>query len=445
MGQGPIIIPLCQAIRMISLPQSIPISPGVYFFLQGKTPIYVGKAAHLKKRLSSYFRKNVAAKIVQLRNEATEIKWIQTDSEIKAFIKEAELIKKYLPKFNILLRDDKNYFYVGITKQEFPKVFLTHQLDRAPKNIYIGPFTSGSALKLTLKLLRRVFPYCTCKSPHKRPCVNAQIGRCPGYCCLKIVPEESRDASWRYAKNIKGLSACLSGGTRRVALLLKARMKDAAKRKAFEEAAVLRDQIAGLENIFKHKLILAKDKTLRAQNKFAGRWIKIEKTIQALFHFSSPISRVEGYDISNISGTEAAGSLVVFVNGLPAKSEYRKFRVKTVHQISDVAMHKEVLRRRLAHAQWPLPEVILIDGGKPQLNAALQVFRGAHLQKRVCIAGLAKRDEELYIEGRNLPVRLATLPPDTMFFFQRVRDESHRFAKAYHHKLREKAFQRAVK
>ena len=428
---------------MISLSQSVPQSPGVYLFLRGSMPIYIGKAANLKKRLSSYFRKNVASKIVQLRNEATEIKWVQTDSEIEAFIKEAELIKKHLPKFNILLRDDKNYFYVGITKSAFPKVFLTHQLDRALKSDYIGPFTSGSALKLTLKLLRRVFPYCTCRLPHKRPCLNAQIGRCPGYCCLKISPQKNTGVSADYMKNIRSIRGCVSGKTRHIAAVLKTGMRNASRRKAFEDAARIRDQIAGLENIFSHKLILARDKTMRAQNKFGSTWVKIEKNIQTLFNLPFPITRVEGYDISNISGTEATGSMIVFLNGRPAKPEYRKFRIKTVHHISDVAMHQEVLRRRFTHKEWPLPEIILIDGGKPQLNAALHMMRDIHVQKKVHIAGLAKREEELYIEGRKFPVRLTTLPPDTMFFFQRVRDESHRFAKAYHHKLREKAFERA--
>ena len=156
------------------------------------------------------------------------------------------------------------------------------------------------------------------------------------------------------------------------------------------------------------------------------------------------ISRVEGYDISNISGTEATGSMVVFANGRPAKSEYRKFKIKTVRGANDVAMHYEVMRRRLAHREWPYPDIIVMDGGKPQLHAAvaaLRVPRSKNQESRgIVLTALAKREEELYIEGRAMPVRLDSLSRDAMHFFQRVRDESHRFAKKYHHKLREMSY-----
>ena len=183
--------------------ESAPHAPGVYTFRRGSTPIYIGKAVDLSRRLASYFRRVASDKVRRLRAEATALDWVETRSEIEALIREAGEIKRHMPRFNVLMRDDKDYFYVGFTREEYPRIFITHQPQRGrvrnqelgiKKNRnskfiirdsrYMGPFTSGSALRSTLKILRRVFPYCTCKTPHKRPCLNAQIGRCPGYCCL---------------------------------------------------------------------------------------------------------------------------------------------------------------------------------------------------------------------------------------------------------------------
>lgn len=453
-----------------SLPQPpyIPHTSGVYVFLKQKTPLYIGKAADLKRRLVSYWRKNAGEKVRRLLTDATTLEWIQTESEIDALLKEAELIKQYVPKYNIAMRDDKNYFYAGITKEEFPRIFLTHQPNTRIKNqnspprrihgcypskakqlafnsriknvkkthnskfliqdsIYVGPFTSGIALKTALRLLRKVFPYCTCKIKHKRPCLNAEIERCPGYCCIlnsglhiKVKNQNG------YRKNIKNIIAILCGKRKRLLTELKLEMRDTAKKQEFERATQLRDQIAGIENIFQHKIIMSETKN------FKTTWSKIRKDIQNILNTIKNISRVEGYDISNISGTKATGSMAVFIDGMPAKSEYRKFRIKTVHQPSDVDMLKEVIRRRIRHTEWQFPDLMLIDGGKPQLNAVNSIIRN-----RIPLAALAKKEEELYIKNRVLPIRLSILPQSTAFFFQRVRDESHRFAKKYHHKLRE--------
>lgn len=419
---------MSSADNSLKRPQSIPPNPGVYTFLDGREkPVYIGKAANLKKRLNSYWRKNVSAKVGQLLGEAVKVRWVMAESEIDALLKEAELIKQYRPKYNILMRDDKNYFYVGFTKETFPRIFMTHQ-PRGPQTKFIGPFTSGGALKIVLQLLRRLFPYCTCGKPHKRPCLNSQIGRCPGYCCVFGTMDKKSKAE--YMDNIKDIRNILTGKKKSLFKKLKKEMRQAAKLREFERAAVLRDQMLGIENIFSHPLT----PVLRVPR---SPWPKIEKVIQTVTRAKKRISRVEGYDISNISGTAATGSMVVFVEGIPAKSEYRKFKIKTVHQISDVDMLKEVIGRRLAHKEWQYPDLMLIDGGKPQLNAVRSVITSNQLSV-IKLASLAKREEELYIEGQAKPILLSTLPPNVAFFFQRVRDESHRFAKRYHHKLREK-------
>ena len=439
------------------LPKKASNTPGVYIFRRGKTAIYVGKAENLRKRLASYFRKNAGQKVESLRQEATRLEWSELSSDIEALIKESELIKKYRPKYNVLMRDDKNYFYVGFSQDEFPRIFVTHQTGikylvsgikgRKARNTkykiqntnFIGPFTSGSALYSTLRILRRIFPYCTCKEFHKRPCLNAQIGRCLEFCCYSppiVNPFKTRSYfKWQneYRRNIRNITAVLCGKKKTLIHELRKEMREAAKKEEFEHAAELQKQIEGIENIFSHRTFLdpALAKQLRGHD-----WQKIERTIQALFGTRRRIRRVEGYDISNISGTAAGGSMVVFVDGAPSKNHYRKFKIKTVHQISDVDMHREVIIRRFNHPEWGAPDLLLIDGGKPQVNAALQALRIRKI-KGVLLAGLAKREEELFLPARRDPIRLDSLPPHTMHFFQHVRDESHRFAKKYHHKLRE--------
>ena len=424
----------------------IPNLAGVYLFKKGSRPIYIGKAVNLKKRLASYFRKNAGEKVRLMLQEATKLDWIETESEIDALLKEAEFIKKYRPKYNVLMRDDKNYFYVGVTLEEFPRIFITHQPQKvqSPKlkiKSYIGPFTSGAALKTVLKLLRKIFPYCTCKKPHRRFCLNAAMGRCLGCCCLKNVTTIKRpldSCNIRYQENIKNLVAVLSGRKKNLLKVLRKQMREAVNTQEFEKAAKFKDQAIGLENIFGHRQALEvrpSRGSLTSQD-----WNKIAFSIQTLLEIKRKISRVEGYDISNISGTEATGSMVVFIDGKPAKSEYRKFKIKTVSGSNDVSMLKEVIRRRLAHPEWSYPDLMLMDGGKPQLNAALATLKLEirNLKSEIPkVMALAKREEELYTENRKTPIKLNTLPRDTKYFFQRVRDESHRFAKKYHHKLRE--------
>jgi len=430
---------------------TIPSGPGIYRFWRGSALLYVGKAAHLRKRLSSYFRNNVSAKISRLVTETSRVNWIETASEIEALIKEAEFIKTHRSRYNYMLRDDKNYFWVTITKEAYPKIFVTHQeTDNQKLRIrYIGPFTDGGALKIALRLLRRLFPFCTCKTPHKRPCLNAQINRCPGYCCT-ITTHDTPDTIQEYKKNIQRIAAILGGKRTRLLWSLKRDMRAASKTQEYEHAAILRDQLKGIENIFQHRPTIAVSKNPRQ-----SRWRRIERNLREILRSPQFLSRIEGYDISNISGTAATGSMVVFTIGAADKKEYRTFRIKTIRQSNDVAMLEEVIRRRLRHTEWRYPDLMVIDGGKPQLHAALaalepkaksmsriepRVLVRDQKLKAIFVAALAKREEELYLPGSTRPIRLDSLPPDTMFFLQRVRDESHRFAKKYHHTLRKKVF-----
>ncbi|OHA09234.1 MAG: hypothetical protein A3B37_03410 [Candidatus Sungbacteria bacterium RIFCSPLOWO2_01_FULL_59_16] len=432
---------------MLTEPKKIPTSAGVYIFRHDKTPLYIGKAANLKLRLASYFRNQTALpfKIQKMLREATRLEMIETESEIEALIKEAELIKKYRPKYNSLMRDDKNYFFVGITKEDFPRIFTTHQPDKDWKvklqttnARYFGPFTSVAEVKTVLKLLRHVFPYCTCKGVHKRPCLNSQIGRCPRYCCtagFKIQDSRFKKARRAYQRNIRNIVAVLTGKRQMLLQTLKHHMRTAAKAERYEEAGRLRDQIAGLEGVFSHRSVLQAPLETRA-------WSAILPKLQLIFRTTAPIHRIEGYDISNISGTEATGSMVVFADGVPDKSQYRKFRIKTVRDSNDVAMLREVLRRRFSHSEWPFPELVVIDGGKPQLNTALKAIHDSRFtihDSRLNVTALAKREEVLFTESGRA-IYLQRGDPAILHLFQRIRDESHRFARAYHHKLRKKHF-----
>lgn len=438
-------------------PKQIPTKSGIYFFSAGgglafdgkntaQKPLYIGKAGNLKKRLASYWLKNASSKTQRLVREAGSLAWQETDSEIEALILEARLIKQHRPKYNILMRDDKNYFFVGITREEFPRIFMTHQPSQKSqilnlksqkhkskiKNSHVGPFTSGSALKITLRLLRRIFPYCTCKTAHKRRCLNAEIGRCPGYCCDKRkTPNAERQKE--YKNNIRNIIAVLQGRQPKLLAELKKRMREKSRKQKYEQAALLRDQITGLEDVFAHRNVL---ELPRAKSNWPG----LDQKLRILLKTIKPIERIEGYDISNISGTDATGSMAVFTNGKPDKKEYRTFRIKTVQGANDPAMISEIIMRRLRHPEWRYPDIMVIDGGRGQFNAALSQLTTYNLQLTTRLTALAKREEELYTENKKIPIPLKTIDRDILHLFQAIRNEAHRFAKKYHHTLRKKTF-----
>jgi len=422
----------------------VPTSPGVYVFRRHNAILYIGKASNLRRRVASYFRAHTSKKIQQLRSEATSLELISLQSEIEALLKEAELIKRHIPKFNVLMRDDKNYAYVAITSERFPHIFVTHQpatAGRFKKNksdfVSIGPYTSSTSLRITLKLLRKLFPYCTCSAPHTRTCLNTQIGLCPGYCCIRNRPEHESSQK-EYRAHIDAIIAVLTGRGKRIMTNFKKRMRHYVLTQNFEQAAILRDQAIGIEDVIAHRLHLTKTSAKKKNKRMI--WRTTEKNIIMALGIPAPIVRVEGYDISHVSGANSTGSMVVFTDGLPDRDNYRMFKIKTVKGISDVDMLKEVIHRRLQHHEWQFPDLMVIDGGKPQLNAVMSVIAvEAHSLDRRVVA-LAKREEELYSPHLTHTIRLDSLPTETGFFFQRIRDESHRFAKKYHHKLREMSY-----
>ncbi|MDP2864106.1 MAG: UvrB/UvrC motif-containing protein [bacterium] len=412
--------------------ENLPKVPGVYTFNKGAKLFYIGKAANIKERVKQH---------KELLNLANQLGYIKTDSEIEALILEANLIKKYKPKYNVVWRDDKNYFYVGITKENFPQVFITHQPKLQTTNYklqtkYIGPFVDGTVLKATLKILRKVFPYRSCKNLPKRPCLWYHLNRCQAPCLLKSklikeIPIDSLKIKRASQKNADNLIKILKEGKSQVLKGLKREMKMAAKSQNFERAAKIRDQTRALERI------LSNAKIFELQPFQAINWSQIQKTLQKILKLKYRISRIEAYDVSNIQGQEATGSMVTFINGKPEKSQYRKFKIRIAGKPNDVAMLKEILYRRINHPEWPFPDLILIDGGKAQLNAALHCLMNLKFISQIKVVALAKKHNELFIEGRKQPILLKKLPGVIFNLILQLRDEAHRFAISYHHKLRE--------
>jgi len=399
--------------------ENLPKTSGVYLFytksLNPKpyalTPIYIGKAINIKSRVKNHFSQPSYRDNLFI-DKVDKIGFINTNSEIEALILEANLIKKYQPKYNVIWKDDKNYFYVAIAQnnQKIPYIFITHQLQTTNYKLptkYIGPFVEGQALKKTLRFLRKAFPYYTSARHPKIKCTYCHLDLCPGP--QLNLPE--------YKKNIKKLILILQGKRSAVIKSLRKEMKIASRASQFEEAGKIRDRIFALQQIMNHTHILENSK-LEVQNpKLKGR--------------------IECYDVSNIQGKLATGSMVVFINGRPDKSQYKKFKIKMKNEPNDIAMLKEVLQRRFAHPEWPYPNAILIDGGKAQLNIAIKVREQFHRIVPL-VMSIAKGKQELYIEGRKNPIPLKQLPQEIYNLVKQLDDEAHRFAITYHKKLRKK-------
>ena len=419
----------------------LPKTTGVYCFKNDKEILYIGKAVNLKERIKNHLKKSNWRDRLFIE-KTKKIGFIQTNSEIEALILEAQLIKKYNPKYNIVWKDDKNYFFVAITKEDFPRIFVTHQRQKTETGItYIGPFVDGKSLKQSLYVLRKIFPFRSCKSLPKRPCLWYYLERCPAPCLLKISLEKEINLKNKIKKssqkNAKNMIKILLGKKEKLLRELKKEMKELSKKEKFEEAAKIRDQVTALEKIILHKKIF---ELPEEQNENSS--LQYKESINYLKEFlgiKKEISRIEAFDVSNIQGKYSTGSMITFINGQPEKRLYRKFKIKTVKKPNDVAMIKEVLLRRINHKEWGFPDIILIDGGKPQLNVAVKIKKKKNeLAEKIKIIALAKKENKLYVEGKKNPIFLQSLPRQIFNLILQLRDEAHRFAISYHKKLRKK-------
>lgn len=418
--------------------EMLPKTAGVYLLASPKPKgvggfnvVYIGKAVNIRSRVKNHFNQP-SYKDNLFIDKVNKIGYLETGSEIEALILEASLIKKHQPKFNIVWRDDKNYFYVALrSAQGKPYIFITHQKNNH-KTQYIGPFVEGTALKKTLRFLRRVFPYYTTLKHSKTNCTYCHLGLCPGprlfEARLASPKGEAANLIADYKKNIKKLILILRGKRGAVLNSLRKEMRNLSKERNFEEAAKIRDKIYSLQQVMSHTRVIENATTPLAAN--------IGSTLSKIIGTEKPIIRIECYDVSNIQGKSATGSMVVFTNGKADKSQYKKFKIRTKNTPDDIAMLKETLERRFSHPEWQIPEVILIDGGIAQLNVAIKTKNKTNPEVKVI--SIAKRNKELFIEGRKKPVLLKTLPREIYNLIINLDDEAHRFAITYHKKLRKK-------
>jgi excinuclease ABC subunit C len=417
-----------------------PAAPGVYLFQdQAGRVIYIGKANNLRSRAGSYFLAAAASdqRTFQLVRDAYDIDFIEAESEVDALLMEARLIKDIQPRFNRDLRDDKTFPYLQITTHEdFPRVDVTREPRTSGAKLY-GPFASAGSLRGAMQILQRVFKFRTCpldivaddeRWRWFRPCLLASINQCTAPCNLRISKEE-------YRKDIQRLKLFLEGNRKQLFAEMRAEMQVASKELKFEKAARLRDEIDMLESlrergeIKKHEqpevFYIDPNKGLTGLQKI----LKLEKKPR----------NIEGVDIAHLGGNETVASLVQFLDGLPFKPGYRRFRIRDVEGIDDYASIREVVARRFRKLRDDgdvYPDILLIDGGIGQLRKGLEAFELLGI-KPPTVLSIAKQEELLYIPGRDEPLQLSRRSY-ALRLLQYVRDEAHRFAQHYHHLLRRK-------
>lgn len=429
---------------------TLPHLPGVYIYRNAKgTVIYVGKAKDLKKRVSQYFQRDdaVGAKTAALVSQIATIETKTTDSEFDALLLEAKLIRTYLPKYNVAARDDKSPLYIAITMNEsLPRIVFLRRgtLSMFPKATLFGPFQSGRTVRSILRMLRRVIPYCSAKERTGKPCFYTHLGLCDPCPSVIVKMEDSaprRSLAKRYRQNMRKLISVLSGKSTTLLRSLERKMTQCAQKEQFEEAQRLHMQIESLRELlarhFDPHVYIEKGDFLQDVHDTEDR--DLREALAAVYPDLPPLTRIECIDISNTFGQYATGSLVVFTRGVASTSDYRRFRIRTKEAPNDFAMIAEVLARRLAHKEWPYPNLLVIDGGKGQVQAAQSVLESRGVS--VPVIGLAKRFEEIIVPFKNQwKVMRLPLSHRGLQLLERIRDESHRFALSYHRLLRSRAF-----
>ena len=541
---------------------AIPSNPGVYLMKDGAGKVlYVGKAALLARRVRQYFGPNARLHAITpaLIPHVRDIDYIITDNEVEALILENNLIKRYKPRYNISLKDDKRYPYLKVTAEDFPRISMTRTVERDSAR-YFGPYAHAKATRQTLKEITKAFPIRTCDltieegQTNHRPCLDFHIGRCLGPCAGLVNKDE-------YQEVARNVCLFLKGNGKVILKELTERMKVAAAQLNFEGAAKIRDGINNIQRILEKQKVSSSDsedqdvigfyqkddeacvqifmvrggkmldrehffltgteesspaeiltafveqyyqdasfvpKTIVLQNEVEmpeaiSAWLKVKRGASITLHvpqkgkklsmiemaaknaeailerekhqtvfkrddnpalmglrdlLSLPRQphRIDAFDISNLGGSMAVGSMVVFQDSKPEKSEYRRYRIRTVKGQDDFAMMREVITRRFRSSlegETPLPDLILVDGGKGQLNAALAALKDVELETKQPAIGLAKKFEHIFLPGQPDPIILNDSDP-VLHLIQRIRDEAHRFAVAYHRKLREKTISISV-
>ncbi|MEK7635866.1 MAG: GIY-YIG nuclease family protein [Patescibacteria group bacterium] len=372
-----------------------PQTPGVYIFKDKKGGIlYIGRAINLRRRIVQYFQKPVDFRIQEMVDLARTIKLKKTKGVLEAIILEANLIKKYWPKYNIKDKDDRSFIYIFIPEAEYPRPYIIRGKEienqsaswwiKTEKFNLFGPYQSLSLVKSALKIIRRIFPYSACKPFQGKPCFDYQIGLCPGLCIGAISKKD-------YQKNIKNLILFLKGERKKLIEKLKKENPE---------------KIKALEHIQDVALISADQRLMTNDLR--------------------PLNRIEGYDISHLSGKEIYGSMIVFINGEPDKTQYRLFKIKNAKAGDDLAALKEMIIRRFKHKEWQFPNLILIDGGRPQVSHIEKTLK--ELSINISLVGISKyaKDELIFVKNIKKSTKVMSMASKNILL--KIRDEAHRFA-----------------
>ena len=431
--------------RVRGMIRKFPVGPGLYFMKDGRdTVLYIGKAKSLRSRAGSYFQASSdimgtrGAWIAEMVGKVQRVDYLECKSEVDAILQEARLIKDIRPPYNTDLVDSKTFPYLEITtREEFPGVYITRNPSSERSKLF-GPFASSGDLRAVLVVLQKIFKFRTCKMEIKesddkrrffRPCLLYSIKQCAAPCGAKIEKAE-------YKKIIRDVVKFLQSKRSTVLRQLRKEMEEASSAMDFETAAVCRDRIRLIERLDDRGSVEGNVQPEVFAKDPAEALEKLAKILGA----TEPIRIIEGFDIAHISGEDTVASLVKFIDGKPFKAGYRRFKIRTVNGVDDYASMKEVLTRRYKHAvegEELFPDVILVDGGKGQLSAAMEALRVMEAPMPFVLS-LAKKHEEIFLPGRSDGIRLRAQDP-TRKLLQYVRDEAHRFAQHYHHILRKKS------
>lgn len=366
---------------------------------------------------------------------AVKLEWKELDSELEAILVEAELIRAYQPKFNILLKDDKSPVYLVITKEKIPRVLTVRrsdiQMGFGVKTLEVlGPYQSSMELRRVLKVIRKVFLWCQGPTKRGRSCFYYQIGQCSGV-CAGVVSDEA------YQAQIQALRLFLHGKKKELIRLLEQEMNTASAQRKFEKAALIRDTLRGIERVTRRHDEVADEKLPELlASEPRERLVRLRRLLRKLLSLppTYPLRRIEGYDVSTFQGALSVGAMVVFQYGQANTAQYRQFHLKDEGTPNDVGMMKEMLIRRQKHLEWGLPDLIVIDGGKSQVKAALSVWKWS------CpVVGLAKAPDRLVVfpprstKAVELPLQSGELASGLL---QQIRDEAHRFSNTHQHARR---------
>ncbi len=425
--------------------RQFPPKPGVYLMKDSKgVVLYVGKAKNLRNRTSHYFTK-AGREDVRTRDLVkliADVDYVEAETEVDAMLLEARLIKDIQPRFNIELKDDKSFPYLQIRmREDYPRIEFT----RSPRSKGVklfGPFTSAKSLRAAIQVLQRIFKFRTCSLDIEenderwrwfRPCILASINQCTAPCNFRVTKED-------YRRQIRSLRMVLEGKKDKLIRRMEKEMNEASAVFQYEKAARIRDEIKALRNLSLRGEV---DKDVQPEV-FQIQPKKGLAGLRKVLGLPKTPRTIEGVDIAHLGGSETVASLVSFIDGLPFKPGYRRYKIQTVPGIDDFGSIREVVSRRfrrLSEEEEVFPDILLIDGGKGQLNAALDAFRLLHVEPP-CLLSLAKREEEIYVPGESEPIRMSRHAAG-LRLLQYVRDEAHRFAQHYHHILRRKKYEQS--